>query len=134
MIYSGTVAAAIEAAFLGLPSIAVSLYLRNEIPADYAAHGGPRPRDDRADPAGGTARRAGASVNIPPLRPTKSRPGSRWCRQCTRAWADTYEERRDPRGRHYFWNSSVFTLGDTEEDTDVAALRDGYITDHAAAI
>src|SRR5215472_8513294 len=36
VIYSGTVAAAIEAAFLGLPSIAVSLYLRSEIPIDYA--------------------------------------------------------------------------------------------------
>src|SRR4051812_16288405 len=36
VIYSGTVAAAIEAAFLGLPSIAVSLYLRGEIPIDYA--------------------------------------------------------------------------------------------------
>src|SRR3954471_4728606 len=36
VLYSGTVAAAIEAAFLGLPSIAVSLYLRNEIPTDFA--------------------------------------------------------------------------------------------------
>src|SRR5690349_11196947 len=35
VIYSGTIAAAIEAAFLGLPSIALSLYLRNDIPADY---------------------------------------------------------------------------------------------------
>ena len=45
-----------------------------------------------------------------------------------RAWVDTYEQRTDPRGRSYFWNSSVFTLGDTEDDTDVAALRDGYVT------
>src|SRR3954468_22429240 len=36
VLYSGTVAAAIEAAFLGLPSIAMSLYLRNEVPLDYA--------------------------------------------------------------------------------------------------
>src|ERR671917_462984 len=36
VLYSGTVAAAIEAAFLGLPSVAVSLYLRNEVPLDYA--------------------------------------------------------------------------------------------------
>src|SRR5438552_14825426 len=35
VIYSGTVAAAIEAAFLGLPSIAVSLLLKNPIPVDY---------------------------------------------------------------------------------------------------
>ena len=69
-----------------------------------------------------------ASVNIPPLLPEENPTGTRLVRQCTRGWADTYDERRDPRGRAYFWNSSVFTLGNTEEDTDVAALRDGYIT------
>src|SRR3954466_4858794 len=36
VIYSGTVAAAIEAAFLGLPAIAFSLYLKRDIPPDYA--------------------------------------------------------------------------------------------------
>src|SRR3954447_22789104 len=36
VIYSGTVAAAIEAAFLGLSSIAVSLFLRKEVETDYA--------------------------------------------------------------------------------------------------
>src|SRR3954469_2962900 len=35
VIYSGTVAAAIEAAFLGLPSIAVSLMLKNDINPNY---------------------------------------------------------------------------------------------------
>src|ERR1051325_7199892 len=35
VIYSGTVAAAIEAAFLGLPSIAVSLHLNGEREPDY---------------------------------------------------------------------------------------------------
>ena len=49
-------------------------------------------------------------------------------RQCDHGWADSYEERKDPRGRSYFWNSSVFTLGNTDDDTDVAALRDNYIT------
>jgi 5'-nucleotidase len=41
---------------------------------------------------------------------------------------DTYERRQDPKGRDYFWNTSVFRLGQTEEDTDVAALRDQFIT------
>ena len=49
-------------------------------------------------------------------------------RQCTRPWVDTYDKRQDPRGRDYYWNSSVFTLRQTDEDTDVAALRDKYIT------
>src|SRR5215213_11180844 len=35
VIYSGTVAAAVEAAFLGLPSIAVSLHLRNDVPTNF---------------------------------------------------------------------------------------------------
>lgn len=36
ILYSGTVAAAIEAAFLGLPSVATSLHLRNDVPTDFA--------------------------------------------------------------------------------------------------
>ncbi len=128
VIYSGTVAAAIEAAFLGLPAIAVSLYLRNEIPTDYArtarlARGVIEQALDR-----GLRKGQVASVNIPPLLPDENPTGVKVVRQCIRGWADTYEERRDPRGRSYFWNSSVFSLGNTEEDTDVAALRDRYIT------
>jgi 5'-nucleotidase len=128
VIYSGTVAAAIEAAFLGLPAIAVSLYLRNHIPIDY-------PRSTRLarqiiDQIRSAGLKAGqvVSVNIPPLLPDEQPTGVKVCRQCVRPWVDTYEERKDPRGRPYFWNSSVFTLVPTEQDTDVAALRDGYIT------
>src|SRR5580704_12202774 len=120
VIYSGTVAAAIEAAFLGLPSIAVSLYLRNHIPTDY-------PRSTRLarqiiDQIRSAGLKAGqvVSVNIPPLLPDEQPTGVKVCRQCVRPWADTYEERKDPRGRPYFWNSSVFTLVPTEQDTDVA--------------
>src|SRR5213078_964212 len=36
VIYSGTVAAAIEAAFLGLPSIAASVHLKPDITTDHA--------------------------------------------------------------------------------------------------
>src|SRR3954469_13130308 len=35
VIYSGTIAAAVEAAFLGLPALAVSLHLRNDVPTNY---------------------------------------------------------------------------------------------------
>jgi 5'-nucleotidase len=128
VVYSGTVAAAIEAAFLGLPAIAVSLYLRREIPADYARTATfARKTVEQILEAGLKAGRV-VSVNLPPLRPGEQPTGTKLVRQCVRPWADTYEERKDPRGRSYFWNSSVFTLGETEDDTDVAALRDGYIT------
>jgi 5'-nucleotidase len=128
VIYSGTVAAAIEAAFLGLPSVALSLYLRNEIPIDYA-----RTAKLSMTVLGqilDAGLKAGqvVSVNLPPLRKDQSPTGIKVVRQCTNAWIDTYEERKNPRGQSYFWNNTVFTLGGTDQDTDVAALRDGYIT------
>jgi 5'-nucleotidase len=128
VIYSGTVAAAIEAAFLGLPSIAVSLYLRREVPIDYArACGYARQVIDQIVAAGLRGGQC-VTINVPPLHPHEQPAGVKVVRQCVRGWADTYEQRLDPRGRAYFWNTSVFRLGETEEDTDVAALRDRYIT------
>jgi 5'-nucleotidase len=128
VIYSGTVAAAIEAAFLGMPAIAVSLYLRAERPPDYARTAGMALKTIRQILAAGLGPGQVVSMNLPPLLAHENPAGTKVVRQCTRGWADTYEERRDPRGRRYFWNNSIFTLGNTEEDTDVAALRDGYIT------
>ena len=128
VIYSGTVAAAIEAAFLGLPSIALSLYIKNDFPIDYARTAQlARHTIDLILAAGLTGGQV-VSVNIPPLHPGQSPRGIKVVRQCTRPWVDTYERRKDPRGSDYFWNTSVFTLSTTDNDTDVAALRDGYIT------
>ena len=128
VIYSGTVAAAIEAAFLGLPAIAVSLYLRNEVPVDWPRAA--RIAMDVVRQVMDAGLRAGqvVSVNLPPLRAGESPAGVRVVRQCTNAWVDIYDERKDPRGRSYFWNNTIFTLGQTDNDTDVAALRDGYVT------
>jgi 5'-nucleotidase len=128
VIYSGTVAAAIEAAFLGCRAVATSLFLRKEVPADFA-EGARLSREAiemllKTGLAGGQV----VSINTPALMPGQSPAGTRIVRQCTRPWVDTYERRTDPRGRDYFWNNSVFTLGDTDDDTDVAALRDGYVT------
>ncbi|HEX4794460.1 MAG TPA: 5'/3'-nucleotidase SurE [Humisphaera sp.] len=128
VIYSGTVAAAIEGAFLGLPAIALSLYLRDYNQTDYArAAIWGRQTIEQILAAGLRAGQV-ASINLPAMQPGEEPTGTRIVRQCTRGWLDTYEDRRDPRGRQYFWNSTIFTLGNTEGDTDVAALRDGYIT------
>lgn len=128
VMYSGTVAAAIEGAFMGLPSIAVSLFLRDHVPTNYekaAAATMPVIRDllDRGL-AGGEM----VNINIPASPLDAPARGVKFCRQCFRPWDDQYERRLDPRGRPYFWNSSVFNLGTSESDTDVAYLRDGYIT------
>lgn len=128
VLYSGTVAAAIEAAFLGLPSVAVSLYLRSEIPVDFARPCHFARQTIEQILSAGLAPGKCVSINVPPLRPDESPAGVRVARQCVRAWTDDYDRRQDPRGRDYFWNSSVFRLGPTEDDTDVAALRDRYVT------
>ncbi len=128
VIYSGTVAAAIEAAFLGLPSVAVSLLLQNPVPVDFKRSAEiAREIIEQMLEAGLSPGRC-VSVNLPALRAGESPTGVKVVRQCTRPWVDTYERRTDPRGRDYFWNSSVFTLGESDGDTDVAALRDGYVT------
>jgi len=128
VIYSGTVAAAIEAAFLGLPSIATSLFLRNDVPTDYArAARLARETIEKILKAGLQPGQV-ASINVPALVSDQKPAGTKVCRQCTRPYIDSYEERSSPRGQRYYWNSSVFTLGDSESETDVAYLRDGYIT------
>ncbi len=127
VIYSGTVAAAIEAAFLGLPAVAVSLHLRNDVPTDYKRSAGLALETIRQVVAGGLKGGEVVNINVPALLPEEQAAGVKVVRQCTRPFIDTYEKRSDPRGREYFWNSSVFSLGDTEEDTDVAALRNRYI-------
>jgi 5'-nucleotidase len=128
VIYSGTVAAAIEAAFLGLPSVAVSLLLKNDIAPDYARAAVLARETIELVLKAGLKSGQVASINLPALRPNEPPTGIKVCRQCTRPWVDTYERRTDPRGRDYFWNSSIFTLHESEQDTDVAAVRDRYIT------
>jgi 5'-nucleotidase len=128
VIYSGTVAAAIEAAFLGLPSVALSLLLRSDVPTDYARASKWSVEVIKDLLKKGIGKGQVASVNFPALPPGAATPPMKYCRQCTRPWVDTYDKRLDPRGRAYYWNSSIFTLGETESDTDVAYLREGNTT------
>lgn len=128
VIYSGTVAAAIEAAFLGLPSIATSLLLKGDVPPDYSRAAKLARETIEKVLAAGLKPGHVASINVPALRSDQAPAGTKVCRQCTRPYVDAYEERQSPRGQKYYWNSSVFTLGNTESETDVAYLREGYIT------
>ncbi len=128
VIYSGTVAAAIEAAFLGCPSIAVSLHLLHPVPTDFPRAARLARQTIEVMLKAGLPPGQVASINIPALCADQEPAGVRVMRQCTRPWIDTYDERQNPRGQKYYWNSSVFKLGATDDDTDVAGLRNRYIT------
>lgn len=128
VLYSGTVAAAIEAAFLGAPAMAVSMHLdgKNEPDFDWGAEIAFEAIEKIV--AAGLGAHQVANINVPCLPRGKRAAGIKIVRQCTVPWIDSYERRTDPRGRDYFWNSSYFSFGKSEEDTDMAALRDGFVT------
>jgi 5'-nucleotidase len=128
VVYSGTVAAAIEGAFLGCPSIAVSMHLSKDVPTDFSRSAKfARLAIDRVLKAG-LGQSEVVSINVPALKPNQEPAGMKVVRQCTRPWVDSYEEHTNPRGDKYYWNSGVFRLGATDDDTDVAGVRDRYIT------
>jgi 5'-nucleotidase len=126
VIYSGTVAAAVEAAFIGIPSLAISLESGGGFDFPRAARWA-RTVVARAIELGiapGTV----LNVNIPRLDGGEPR-GVRIVRQSTTPWTDAYDRRTDPRGRSYFWLTDGGERdGAREPDTDLGALRAGFIT------
>ncbi len=126
VIYSGTVAGAVEAAFIGIPSLAVSLEASGGF--DFERAGAitrgivSQALDVGIDP--GTV----LNVNIPHLGGRDPR-GVKVVRQSTAPWTDRYDRRADPRGRPYFWLTDEGERGHSDPaETDLAALRAGYVT------
>jgi 5'-nucleotidase len=127
VLYSGTVAAAIEGAFFRRTSVACSLEYTQLAPLDFA-RGADIARRVLEQllahrPAGGTL----FNVNIPspehgPLR------GIRVLPQNVAPYVETYDRRTDPRGRVYFWSKPEFHCPEPHPDTDVTALAEGYVT------
>jgi 5'-nucleotidase len=100
MTYSGTVAAAMEAAICGLPSFAISIasYERAEFEAAaaFAAY--------LAVPVGehGLGGEGFLNVNVPAL-PREEIAGVRVTRQGRVRYSNRIEKRTDPRGGVYYW-------------------------------
>lgn len=127
VLYSGTVAAAIEGAFFGVPSIALSQWLSG--PPDYPktarnAVSLCRQLLDRWEGPG-----ALWNVNFPPEKQPEWPLGVKTVSIAVRRHTDTIEKRIDPRGRTYFW-SGIEPIKSHHMDpgTDIEALLDGYIT------
>jgi 5'-nucleotidase len=127
VLYSGTVAAAIEGAFFRRTSIAVSLEYTQLGPLDF-----PRAADLARrvieqilarQPAQGTL----FNVNIPSFDKGPVR-GVRTVPQNVASFSETFDRRTDPRGRVYFWSNPGLECPEPHPDTDVTALGEGYIT------
>lgn len=133
VIYSGTVAAALEAAFLGVPAIAVSLMLGDGDP-DFACGAAHAKRALDAVLAHGPLQpHTCLSINIPPRNladPNRHDPlPLAVCPMNTHALHDGYERRTAPSGEVYYWaNRSGLDFRHTDPGSDVQKLLDGAIT------
>jgi len=127
VLYSGTVAAAIEGAFFHCTSIACSLEYTRLRPLDFPK-GAELARKVVEQivarrPAEGTL----FNVNIPSLDRGPVR-GIRVLPQNVAPYVETFDRRTDPRGRVYFWTNPGYTCPDPHPDTDVTAMAEGFIT------
>ncbi len=126
VIYSGTVAAAMEGRFLGLPAIAVSLVF-NDRPEHYAtAAEAVALLVDRLDkdplPADTIL-----NINVPDL-PFEKIRGFEVTRLGHRHRAEPVVKATDPRGRPMYWIGPAGPEQDAGPGTDFDAIRRGYIS------
>ncbi|MEM1330426.1 MAG: 5'/3'-nucleotidase SurE [Planctomycetota bacterium] len=157
VIYSGTVGAALEAAFLGVPSIAVSLLLGAGRSMFDVAAGHARHAIDRILAAGVLDRHGCVSLNLPATEEPEDAPegapidaGSRVrsrarprpdlvgrfappelvvCPMNTHGLVDAYEGRTAPSGERYFWAAGGgIDFHGTNEGSDVDHLFKGRMT------
>ncbi len=125
VLYSGTVAAATEGRFLGLPSMAVSIAAHDPrhlaTAARVAAELVSRLRRQALDPG------VILNVNVPDL-PYADLKGWRATRLGHRHKAEPVVADRDPRGRPIYWVGQAGPEQDAGPGTDFHALREGCVS------
>ena len=128
--YSGTVAAAIEGALAGIPSIALSqVYARegqgDAVPFDAAAHWGEKVLRPLIDAP--FAPRTLVNINFPAMNADDIR-GIRVVRQGFHDYArGSVVESTDPRGYKYFWFGLHGIEHTPGHQSDLEAVSDGFI-------
>ncbi len=126
VLYSGTMSAAIEGAMEGISSFGFSL-------ADFAADADFTAAQHYITKLlnlffeKGFERNICLNVNIPKL-PLADIKGLKFCKQAHAYWADRFEKRQDQFGRDYFWLTGEFADLDQRPDTDLHALKEGYVS------
>ncbi len=142
VIYSGTVAAAIEGAFLGVPAIAVSLLLGRSEPNFAAAAAIARRAIERVVKTGLLSAHRCVNINLPVVLEDGAMPEMVVAPMNTHGLVDQYEKRQSPGGDVYYWSAgNGLEFQEINEYSDVHGLFNGVITvtpltydltDHAA--
>jgi 5'-nucleotidase len=125
IIYSGTVSAATEGTILGIPSIAVSITTYGK--ADFRFSAKFARKLVLVVAKKGLPDRTLLNVNIPPLKEHEIK-GVLVTRQGRSIWNDTFDTRRDPGNKEYFWLTGGLDEADIDLEFDQAAIRNNYIS------
>lgn len=116
LIYSGTVAAAQEAALHGVPSFAISLVGRD--PEDFSGAGRVAFEVATRILQEGLPPGVALNVNVP----RHEIRGIRLTRQSQKISQNLVCEKKDPRGKSYFWLDETLPHRRVEPDSDYAAI------------
>jgi 5'-nucleotidase len=125
VLYSGTVAAAIEGAFFGIDSVAVSLEFNEHAEFDKAARLARQAIEQILQKKQAQPQLYNLNIPTPALSNFK---GLRVVPMGVTRYGESYEKRTDPRGRSYFWATNDPPPKPGVEETDLTALQEGYMT------
>ncbi|RUO80610.1 5'/3'-nucleotidase SurE [Idiomarina tyrosinivorans] len=125
VLYSGTVAAAMEGRFMGLPSIAVSMGDRGH---DYY-HTAAKVVAELVQAMEQQPLKLDTILNVNvPYGDYEQIKGTRVTRLGQRHRAGAMVHDKDPFGRDIYWYGPLGPHADDEPGTDFAAIRDGYVS------
>jgi len=126
VIYSGTMSAAVESGIEGIPAIGFSLL-------DFNFHADFKPSEEFIKKItlnvllNGLQEGVVLNVNIPKL-PKEAIKGIKICRQANGFWKESFDKRKSPFGKEYYWLTGEFICKDKGEDTDIWALNNGFVS------
>ena len=125
VLYSGTVAGAAEGALYGIPSMAVSLELSDNLDFERAGQVARRVFQQyvACKPPGGTC----LNVNIPALDAGWPK-GVRVCPQSIVPAEDRYEKKMDPQGHAVYWLDGALPAQTMHPNSDIEAVLDRYVS------
>ena len=126
IVYSGTMAAVLESAIGGVPSIGFSL-LDYSHQADFSACAPFVRLIAEKVLTNGLPDGVCLNVNIPAVNGQEIK-GVRVCRQGRSKWVEEFDARTDPHKRDYYWLTGYFEKLEENEDTDQWALENNFVS------
>lgn len=126
ILYSGTMSAAVEGALSGIPSVGYSLTDYSD-DADFQYSEKIVQIISKKVIKEGLKKGTCLNVNIPNIKENQIK-GIKVCRQGRAFWDDTFDHRKDPLGKDYYWLTGSFSSKEQAIDTDINYLENNYVT------